>query len=91
MIQDLVNKIMDGQGIPWPKPLSMKTLAAEEKSRVAVLRVLEVKLGVRKPSNIVMATEERIQHVVRGWGILTVLIWVTYMHKVVKGILMFKC
>ena len=54
---------MDGQGIPWPKPPGMKTLAAEEGSRVAVLRMLEVRLGVRKPSDIVMATQERIQHV----------------------------
>lgn len=65
MIQDLVSRVMDGQGIPWPKPPGMKTLAAEEGSRVAVLRMLEVRLGVRKPSDIVMATQERIQHVVR--------------------------
>ena len=59
---------MDGQGIPWPKPLGMKTLAAEERSRVAVLRMLEVRLGVRKPSDTVMATQEQIQHVVRREG-----------------------
>ena len=65
-IQELVTKIIDGQGLPWPKPAHLKRLASYEKTRVMLLRQLEVKLGVRQPDEFVMATEPQIAHVVGG-------------------------
>lgn len=63
-IQDLVTKITEGQGLPWPKPAHLKRLASYEKTRVMLLRQLEVKLKVRQPDEFVMATEPQIAHVV---------------------------
>ena len=65
-IQDLVSKIVDGQGLPWPKPAYLKRLASQEKTRVLVLRLLEEKLGVREPGETVMATSDQIIAVVSG-------------------------
>ena len=64
-INDLVTKITEGQGLPWPKPAHLKRLASYEKTRVMLLRQLEIKLRVRQPDEFVMATEPQIAHVVR--------------------------
>ena len=61
---DVVMKILDGQGISWPKPPGLKRLASQEKTRVMVLRLLEVKLGLRKPNSFSTATQPQIQPVV---------------------------
>ena len=74
-IQDLVTKITEGQGLPWPKPAHLKRLASYEKTRVMLLRQLEIKLGVRQPDEFVMATEPQIAHVV---GIIISPIVTTY-------------
>ena len=55
---------MEGQGLPWPKPAYLKRLAGQERSRVMVLRILEEKLGIREPGEMVMATSEQIIAVV---------------------------
>lgn len=64
-IQELVVKIMEGQGLPWPKPAYLKRLAYQERSRVMVLRLLEEKLGIREAGEMVMATSDQIIAVVR--------------------------
>lgn len=65
-----MTKITEGQGLPWPKPAHLKRLASYEKTRVMLLRHLEVKLRVRQPDAFVMATEPQIAHIVSilsGW------------------------
>ena len=61
---DVVMKVLDGQGISWPKPPGLKRLASQEKTRVMVLRLLEVKLGLRKPDSFSTTTQPQIQPVV---------------------------
>ena len=56
--------MVDGQGLPWPKPAYLKRLAYQEKSRVQVLRLLEEKLGTREAGSMVMASSEQIIAVV---------------------------
>jgi len=55
-IHNLVNKLLSGQSLPWSKPIELKRLATHEKTRVMVLRLLEVKLGVRTPDVLVMSS-----------------------------------
>lgn len=56
-IHDLVGKLLSGQGLPWLKSVGLKHLASHEKTRVMLLRLLELKLGVRTPNMFVMSTE----------------------------------
>lgn len=56
-IYDLVGKLLSGQGLPWLKSAGLKHLASHEKTRVMLLRLLEMKLGVRTPNMFVMSTE----------------------------------
>ena len=65
----MVTKITEGQGLPWPKPAHLKKIASYEKTRVMLLRQLEIKLRVRQPDELVMATEPQIAHVVRTLGL----------------------
>ena len=65
-IQEIVTKILDGQGLPWPKPPSLKRLVSHEKTRVLILRLLEIKLGVRRQDEMTMFTNSRIMPVVRN-------------------------
>lgn len=67
-MQELVMKIMDGQGLPWPKPAYLKRLAYQERSRVCVLRILEEKLGIREPSDTALASSDQIIAVVSDSG-----------------------
>lgn len=63
-MQELVKKLLDGQGLPWPKPAYLKHLAGQEKTRVQVLRLLEEKLGIREADEMVLATSDQIIAVV---------------------------
>ena len=65
-IQELVKRVVEGQGLPWPKPAGLKKLASHEKTRVMVLRQLEVELAVRNPDDLRMATSPQIAVVVSG-------------------------
>ncbi len=61
-------KILDGQGLPWPKPPGLKRLATFEKTRVVVLRLLETKLGLRRSSELATSVDTEILLVVSWWG-----------------------
>ena len=63
-IYDLALRIVEGQGLPWPKPAYLRRVANHEKTRILVLRQLEVKLGVREAGEMVMATGDQIIAVV---------------------------
>ena len=45
--QELVTKITEGQGLPWPMQAHLKRLAGYEKTRVMLLQHMEVRLKVR--------------------------------------------
>ncbi len=64
-IYDLAVRIVEGQGLPWPKPSYLKRMASQEKTRVLMLRLIEEKLGVREPGNMELATGDQIIAVVR--------------------------
>lgn len=59
-IQELVQKLLDGQGLPLIKPLALRRMAGYEKTRVMVLRQLETQLGVRRADGLKMATDSQI-------------------------------
>ena len=63
-IQELVQKLLDGQGLPLIKPPALRRMASYEKTRVMVLRQLEMQLGIRRPSNLTLATDSQILPVV---------------------------
>ncbi len=63
-IKDIVGRIGDGHGLPWYKTQSLKTIAAEERSRIALLRVLEVRLAVRKQTDTKLSANGEIKPVV---------------------------
>ena len=63
-IYDLAVRIVEGQGLPWPKPSYLKRISSQEKTRVLMLRLLEEKLGVREPGEMELATGEQIIAVV---------------------------
>ena len=63
-IQELVQKLLDGQGLPLIKPPALRRMAGYEKTRVMVLRQLEMELGVRRPGDLKMATDSQILPVV---------------------------
>lgn len=63
-IKDIVGRIGAGHGLPWPKPLSLKALASDERSRVALLRLLELRLGVRKQTNFLLSSNGEIVPIV---------------------------
>ena len=63
-IQELVQKLLDGQGLPLIKPPALRRMAGYEKTRVMVLRQLETELGVRRPGDLKMATDSQILPVV---------------------------
>lgn len=63
-IQELVNKLVDGQGLPLIKPPALRRMASYEKTRVMILRQLEHELGVRRPGELKMATDSQILPVV---------------------------
>lgn len=66
-IQELVQKLLDGQGLPLIKPPALRRMAGYEKTRVMVLRQLETQLGLRRPNELKMATDSQILPVV-GWA-----------------------
>ena len=63
-IQELVQKLLDGQGLPLIKPPALRRMAGYEKTRVMVLRQLETQLGLRRPGELTMATDSQILPVV---------------------------
>ena len=63
-IQELVQKLLDGQGLPLIKPPALRRMAGYEKTRVMVLRQLEAQLGVRRPNDLKMASDSQILPVV---------------------------
>ena len=73
-IHELVTKIADGQGLPWPKPAYLRRLAYQERSRVLVLRQLEERLGTRETGDTVMAKSEQIIAVVS----LSLSLWLNF-------------
>ena len=52
-----MSKLLSGQGLPWLKSVGLKYLAGHERTRIMLLRLLELKLGVRTPDMFVMSTE----------------------------------
>ena len=71
-IKELVTRITSGQGLPWPKPPAFKKIVGEERNRVALLRQLELRLGVREQTELVWSVRGEIGPVVskgkRRWG-----------------------
>ena len=63
-IQELVHRLLDGQGLPLIKPPALRRMSGYEKTRVMVLRMLETVLGVRRPGELKMATDSQILPVV---------------------------
>ena len=63
-IKELVTRISTGQGLPWPKPLVFKKIISEERSRVALLRQLELCLKLREQDEMVQSVREEIRPVV---------------------------
>ena len=63
-IQELVHKLLDGQGLPLIKPPALRRMAGYEKTRVMVLRQLETAVGVRRPGELKMAMDAQILPVV---------------------------
>jgi hypothetical protein len=59
-IKELVARIGAGHGLPWPKPLFLKAIATEERSRVALLRLLELRLGIRKQTNLLLSADREV-------------------------------
>ena len=59
-IQELVQKLLDGQGLPLIKPPALRRMSGYEKTRVMVLRQLETELGVRRAGELKMATDSQI-------------------------------
>lgn len=67
-IKELVVRIGSGQGLPWPKPLAFKKIVGEERNRVALLRHLELRLGVREQNKLVQSVKKEIRPVVSMGG-----------------------
>ena len=65
-IQELVQKLIDGQGLPLIKPPALRRMAGYEKTRVMVLRRLETQVGVRRAGGMKMASHPQILPVVGG-------------------------
>ena len=63
-IKEIVGRIGAGHGLPWPKPVALKTIASDERSRVALIRLLELRLGVRKQTNLLLSANGEIVPVV---------------------------
>lgn len=63
-IKELVTRVSTGQGLPWPKPLVFKKIIGEERSRVALLRQLELRLELREQNEMVQSVREEIRPVV---------------------------
>ena len=63
-IKEIVGRIGDGNGLPWYKTQALKTISSEERSRIALLRVLEVRLGVRKQTDAKLSADGEIKPVV---------------------------
>ncbi|XP_011405011.1 PREDICTED: MAP kinase-activating death domain protein-like [Amphimedon queenslandica] len=59
-IKDIVCRVGAGQGLPWPKSVALKTIASEERSRVALLRLLELRLGIRQQNNLLLSANGEI-------------------------------
>lgn len=62
-IKDIVRRIGAGQGLPWPKSQVLKTIATDERSRVALLRVLEVRVGTREQTETNLSANGEIRPV----------------------------
>ena len=67
-IKDIVGRIGDGNGLPWPKPQALKIISGEERSRIALLRVLEVRLGMRRQTDTKLSADGEIKPVVSKEG-----------------------
>lgn len=65
-IKELVGRIGNGQGLPWPKPQYFKKIVSEEKSRVALLRLLELRLCIREQTEMLLSVQQEIKPVVSG-------------------------
>lgn len=63
-IKEIVGRIGDGNGLPWYKSHALKTISMEERSRIALLRVLEVRLGVRNQTDTKLSADGEIKPVV---------------------------
>ena len=63
-IKDIVYRVGAGQGLPWPKSVALKTIASEERSRVALLRLLELRLGIRQQNNLLLSANGEIVPIV---------------------------
>lgn len=59
-IKDIVGRIGAGQGLPWPKTAALKSIVSQERSRVALLRLLELRLGVREQTNLLLSADGEI-------------------------------
>ena len=68
-IKELVGRIGSGQGLPWPKPQYFKKIVSEEKSRVALLRRLELRLGIREQTEMLLSVHDEIKPVVSVLGL----------------------
>lgn len=63
-IKELVGRIGAGQGLPWPKTAALKSIVSDERSRVALLRLLELRLGIRRQTNLLLSANGEIRPVV---------------------------
>ena len=59
-----MGRIGAGQGLPWPKSQALKTIATDERSRVALLRVLEVRVATREQTETNLSANGEIRPVV---------------------------
>lgn len=63
-IKDIVSRVGSGQGLPWPKSMALKSIVSQERSRVALLRLLELRLGIRHQTNLLLSANGEIIPVV---------------------------
>lgn len=59
-----MTRISTGQGLPWPKPASFKKMIGEERHRVTLLKMIELRLRVRKQNTLLQAVDKDIRPVV---------------------------
>ena len=84
-MNELVARLLDGQGLPWPKPPYLKQVASQERARVLALRMLETRLGVRRPTDTVMATSTQMRPVVSE-SVQFEVVFCVYTYRIVGGI-----
>lgn len=59
-----MSRVGSGQGLPWPKSMALKSIVSQERSRVALLRLLELRLGIRHQTNLLLSANGEIIPVV---------------------------